>query len=475
MKKQNLLLIFSLTLILVAFAIKLPAHASLIDADKLTLSGFFKNATSVDLDDVDEFYKIRNTIQLEAEYQLTDNIHLFAIFREWYDSAYDAESKWRRHKGNRKKLSRTRGTDWLRECYVDFLSDYLDIRIGKQQVVWGTADGVKILDIVNPLDMREFNLELQRSLDSDIRIPLWMMKFEYAPTVNGTLQLLIIPDFEPNFLAPAGAPYSVRAMNSGEERLDILRNLGADVVINKKRPGKTFDNTKIGVRWLDVINGFEYTLNYLPGYSHNMSRYFMGIKPFGMPFLPGAVATFEDRYAQTETFGFSFSKALTKGFLKGYNFRGEFAYVRNTTNGYGTKDNQVGVGKVDQYNYVLGVDKYYWTNWMFSFQFIQFWMEREKEHGYKYLFGPTSDVLDQVETMLSLRISTDFMHERLKPNVLITWGDDNDWQISPRLEYELRDYLIVSGGMNLFYGHSSQLLGQFKNRDTLYLEVKLGF
>ena len=475
MKKQNLLLIFSLTLILVAFAIKLPAHASLIDADKLTLSGFFKNATSVDLDDVDEFYKIRNTIQLEAEYQLTDNIHLFAIFREWYDSAYDAESKWRRHKGNRKKLSRTRGTDWLRECYVDFLSDYLDIRIGKQQVVWGTADGVKILDIVNPLDMREFNLELQRSLDSDIRIPLWMMKFEYAPTVNGTLQLLIIPDFEPNFLAPAGAPYSVRAMNSGEERLDILRNLGADVVINKKRPGKTFDNTKIGVRWLDVINGFEYTLNYLHGYSHNMSRYFMGIKPFGMPFLPGAVATFEDRYAQTETFGFSFSKALTKGFLKGYNFRGEFAYVRNTTNGYGTKDNQVGVGKVDQYNYVLGVDKYYWTNWMFSFQFIQFWMEREKEHGYKYLFGPTSDVLDQVETMLSLRISTDFMHERLKPNVLITWGDDNDWQISPRLEYELRDYLIVSGGMNLFYGHSSQLLGQFKNRDTLYLEVKLGF
>jgi hypothetical protein len=102
-------------------------------------------------------------------------------------------------------------------------------------------------------------------------------------------------------------------------------------------------------------------------------------------------------------------------------------------------------------------------------------MEREKEHGYKYLFGPTSDVLDQVETMLSLRISTDFMHERLKPNVLITWGDDNDWQISPRLEYELRDYLIVSGGMNLFYGHSSQLLGQFKNRDALYLEVKLGF
>lgn len=475
MKKQHRLLVCFLILTLVVLIIKLPAHASLIDSDKLTLSGFLKNATSVSIDDLDEFYKIRNTIQLEAEYQLTDNIHLFAIFREWYDSAYDAESKWRRRKGNRKKMSRTKGVDWLRECYVDFLTDNLDIRIGKQQVVWGTADGVKILDIVNPIDYTEFNLELTRGRDADVRIPLWMMKVEYAPTVNGTLQLLVIPDYESNFFPPAGCPYSVRAMNKGEERLDVLRNLGADVIIRNKKPARTFENMKVGVRWLDVIKGFEYTLNYLHGNSQNRSRYFMGIKPFGLPFLPGAVATFEDRYATTETIGFSFSKAMTKGLLRGYNFRGEFAYVKNNTNGYGTKDNQVDVGKVDTFNYVLGVDKYFCTDWLASFQFIQYWLEREKEHGYKYLFGPTSDVADQVETILSLSLSTDFMHERMKPLVRIFWGDNGDWSINPRVEYELRDYLIVTGGMNIFYGHSSLLFGQYRNRDALYLEVKYGF
>jgi hypothetical protein len=206
-----------------------------------------------------------------------------------------------------------------------------------------------------------------------------------------------------------------------------------------------------------------------------MSRHFMGIKPIGIPFFPGSVAYFEDRYAQTETFGFSFSKALTKGLLRGYNFRGEFAYIKNNDNGYGPKDNQVAVGEVDQYNYVLGIDKYFWTNWLVSFQFIQYWLEREKEEGYHYLFGPTSDVYDQCETLLSLKLGTDFMHERVKADVLMTWGDDNDWQINPRVEYELRDYLIVSWGMNLFYGHSSQLFGEFKNRDTMYLEVKIGF
>jgi hypothetical protein len=184
---------------------------------------------------------------------------------------------------------------------------------------------------------------------------------------------------------------------------------------------------------------------------------------------------FEDEYAQTELFGFSFSKAITKGFFQGLNIRGEFTYIHNSKSGYGTKDDQVGVAKVDQYNYVLGFDKYFWTNWFFSFQFIQYWLERETEQGYYYLSGATTNVADQVETLLSLRVSTDFMHERIKPTVLITWGDNNDWQINPRVEYELRDYLILSWGMNIFSGHSDELFGQFKDRDTMYFEMKLGF
>jgi hypothetical protein len=474
MKKRYFLLIAGVFLCAVTFIVKPAVHASLIETDKLTVAGFLKNATAVNLDDIDEFYKIRSTIQVEAEYRLTENIHLFTILRGWYDSVYDAESKWRKNK-NRKHLSRNRGTEWLRECYIDFYSEHLDIRIGRQQVVWGTADGVKILDIVNPIDMREFNLELTRALDVDVKIPLWMMKLEYSPTVNGTLQFLFIPDFESNFFAPAYAPYAVRAKNMGEQRLDTLRNMGADVVIKRKKPGQSLENSSIGVRWLDVIGGFEYTLNYLHGYSNSMARHFMGIDPIGIPFFPGSVANFEDRYAQTETFGASFSKAINKGFLRGLNIRGEFAYVKNFDNGYGTKDNQVGVGEVDQYNYVLGFDKYFWTNWLFSFQFIQFSLEREKDSGYHYLFGPTSDVLDQHETILSLSVSTDFMHERLKPNLRVFWGDDNDWETNLRLEYELRDYLILYWGLNLFHGHSSQLFGQFRDRDTMYFEVKFGF
>ena len=65
------------------FLVTVPAlHAAFLDDEKLTLSGFFKNATSINVSSaskMDEFLKIRNTAQLAVEYQITDNFHFFTI------------------------------------------------------------------------------------------------------------------------------------------------------------------------------------------------------------------------------------------------------------------------------------------------------------------------------------------------------------------------------------------------------------
>ena len=58
--------------------------------------------------------------------------------------------------------------DYLREAYVDTSTSGWDFRLGKQQVVWGTADGIKLLDIINPTDFRELN---QNAME-DARIPV---------------------------------------------------------------------------------------------------------------------------------------------------------------------------------------------------------------------------------------------------------------------------------------------------------------
>jgi len=46
----------------------------------------------------------------------------------------------------------------LHEIYLDLYFKKFDIRVGKQQIVWGKADGVFITDIVSPLNLTEFLL-----------------------------------------------------------------------------------------------------------------------------------------------------------------------------------------------------------------------------------------------------------------------------------------------------------------------------
>jgi len=81
--------------------------------------------------------------------------------------------------------------DILRELYIDTEvgdeENPIAIRAGKQQVVWGTADGMKLLDVLNPTDWREF---AQNTME-DSRIPVWMVNTEGDLESGGNAQLIL--------------------------------------------------------------------------------------------------------------------------------------------------------------------------------------------------------------------------------------------------------------------------------------------
>jgi hypothetical protein len=96
------------------------------------------------------------------------------------------------------------GTIDLRELYWDGSNTSTFWRLGKQQVVWGEADGLKLLDVINPQNFREFILD---DFD-DSRIPLWMANVEYTVGDNSLIQILWIPDTTTHELAPAHSPFA---------------------------------------------------------------------------------------------------------------------------------------------------------------------------------------------------------------------------------------------------------------------------
>ncbi|HIF52128.1 MAG TPA: RNA polymerase-associated protein rapA, partial [Thiotrichaceae bacterium] len=77
--------------------------------------------------------------------------------------------------------------DALREAYVDAEVNDWSIRAGKQQVVWGTADGMKLLDAINPTDYTE----MAQNQMEDSRMPVWMINAETDVATGGSFQFIL--------------------------------------------------------------------------------------------------------------------------------------------------------------------------------------------------------------------------------------------------------------------------------------------
>jgi len=101
--------------------------------------------------------------------------------------------------------------DALREAYVDTQQGDWAIRAGKQQVVWGTADGMKLLDLINPTDYSE----MAQNQMEDSRIPVWMVNAE-TTNADGSEFQVVVSQAKENVFAGFNrhADTSVRANNA---------------------------------------------------------------------------------------------------------------------------------------------------------------------------------------------------------------------------------------------------------------------
>jgi len=139
--------------------------------------------------------------------------------------------------------------DALREAYID--TEYKDwlIRLGKQQVVWGTADGAKFLDIINPTDCSE----MAQNQMEDSRIPVWMMNSERNLDDGGQLQVILSQPRE-NFFAGLNRNISTayrtnNSFGSGAAAF-AYGQLGSDTVSPGHDKGQAFI-----LKGVDTISG----------------------------------------------------------------------------------------------------------------------------------------------------------------------------------------------------------------------------
>jgi len=336
----------------------------------------------------------------------------------------------------------------LREFYYErSLGDWY-LTLGKQQVVWGKSDGLKVLDVVNPQSFREFILE---DFDQS-RIPLWIVNGEYAYTDQSgndwTLQLLWIPDQTYHALPKPGATYAFTS-----PRLVPKAPSGIVTQLNDpQRPDRIIRDSDVGLRLTGFVGGWDLSLNYLYQY-------------YNQPVLhqklnPGGIVTITPRYHRTHVFGGTFSRAFGDWVA-----RGELGYFSNRYFLTENLHDDDGIAQSAELSYVLGIDWSGMTDTFISAQLFQSRLTNDQT-------GFTRPEVDTSFTFLARRM---FWNDTLTTEVLwIVNTHDGDGLIRPKLSYDLDDNLEVWLGLDVFYGNHQGLFGQFADNDRVLLGVKLG-
>jgi hypothetical protein len=388
----------------------------------------------------------------------------------------------------------------LRELYVDYNVQALDVRIGKQMIVWGEIDGFRLLDLVNPFDLREFILDDYE----DSRIPQWSIDLKWRfledhPDQN--LEFVFIPDFESNQLMKEGStwePDDLKVYYAGDRAfswVDKYNLFGPNYHYKNKykEPGQlSLDNSNVGLRYGGTLSNvpggaLSYSFSYLYTWDYSWTPFVKGwFTPLGgnqdsHHAIPGitdlflmAPTTLERKHMRNHVFGFTFNKVFGHYAIRGESALTLHKYVAVDPLLSSGRDSQDMAKKKNTLDYCLGFDRTVFTDWFLSGQIIQNIVLSAPKH---MVTGLSLTKRKNIDTHFTFVVSKPFKrwNDQVGMSALIAYGTEGEWWFSPKLWWEVTQNTKAVLGAQIFEGDHYQGLGEFKRNSMVYTQVKYSF
>src|SRR3989442_11272483 len=197
-------------------------------AKALGLRGRLAEEFAYRLHDPGDVSKLKTLGWLDGKYAFSESAAVRAAVRGWYDAVFEATD---RYPAN---VERDQKTDLsLREALLIVGLGDLDVRVGRQQIVWGEAISTFVTDVVNPKDFREFVLPDF----TELRVPIWALDGSWRLARNVTFEGVWTPDTMHNRLPKKGAEFQFQGpafpfrnpavcLPHGEDEFSLARSEG---------------------------------------------------------------------------------------------------------------------------------------------------------------------------------------------------------------------------------------------------------
>jgi len=382
---------------------------------------------------------LRGDLLVEAESKLNASWQAKVSLWGYYDLIYDV----RGYDEYTDEVIETHVKDLeLRDTYIQgSLLPSLDIKVGRQIVVWGKSDNLRVCDVLNPLYLREVGMTDIR----DLRLPVTMARLDFYWSY-WNVSAMAIPEIRFNDLPVYGGDYYFEDASFPDEEVpeDGIDNMEYALALNG-----TFSGWDLSFYYADIYDDAPYL------YLESLDLADPGPPPV---YQPNLVL----KHARLSMFGAAWNLALGNWLLKAEtaHFQGlEFYNTPDET--YSRTDVLAGI----EYS---------------GFREITIGIEALNRHLHDYddvLEDPPAGV-KQNEPQYAARLTKDWLHETLTLTLLASaFGVDFLAGSYERiaLEYDLTDNFIVNGGLVLYQSGDRPGFENIGDSDRIFLEFKYSF
>jgi hypothetical protein len=326
----------------------------------------------------------------------------------------------------------------IREAYLDLFFEDFDLRIGKQVIVWGQAEGAFITDIVSPRNLRSFILADFR----EIRQGVSSFKVDYYAG-SFVFEGIWIPVFVPTIF-----PDSDSLWTRSSSLFSGVTVVAADL------PDSSLSNSE----WFGKMSYLGSKVNWelMGGYTWTDEPYISGFNTSGEA---------EQEYGRYTVLGGSFNTSVGP------------VVVRSEASAYLDKP-----FSALSSSYSLSVEKHDQIQGLIGFD----WRLGGVDMSSQYIVSAVMDYegtlisqgfeIAQIDQMVTLRLQDTYFSDRLTARMFGYFSLDSfDMLLRPYVSWSFEDGVLLEGGAEIFLGEDDGYFGGYKDNSLVYLSLRWYF
>jgi hypothetical protein len=373
--------------------------------------------------------RLRTELMLELDVKPADSLRAFVSGKADHDFVYAING---RENYTDEVLDVNEDELELWEAYLQgSITNRFDVKVGRQIMVWGVSDNIRVVDVINPLDLREPGI----TDIEDLRLPLCMTRLDYY---LGRFNVSGIAIHEVRF--NKNPPY-------GSDFYPLKVSLPEDI------PESSLDNTQLAFSLCAILSGWDVAFYWADVYSEDTYLAHEN---------NGTSSALRQTHARVTMAGSAADIAFGNWLIKA-----EVAWFDRLKF---TNSPEKTYSRLDL---LAGVEYAGFTDTLVTLEIVN-------RHllDYDKTLENEPDQYNQDQLQWVARLERDFMNENLTLTILVSvygeTGDDGAYQRFSA-EYDIADSLKVTGGVVCYQSGDLSMFENVGDNDRFFLEFTYSF